>query len=135
MLRPLFEAGLGGRLGDGRQWMAWIGIDDLLDIYLRALIDQEFSGPVNAVAPEPVRNDEYSRVLARVMRRPAVVPVPGFGPELLLGREGAKEVASASQRVLPTRLIGWGHPFRHARLEPALRHVLGRSATPEAGAG
>ena len=127
MLRPLFEAGLGGRLGDGHQWMAWIGIDDLLDVYLRSLVDPEVAGPLNAVAPEPVRNDDYTRVLARVLHRPAVVPVPGFGPELLLGREGAKEVAAASQRVLATRLIGWGHPFRQARLEPALRHVLGRS--------
>ena len=127
LLRPLFETGLGGRLGDGRQWMAWIGIDDMLDVYLRALTDPEVSGPVNAVAPEPVRNEDFTRILARVLRRPALVPVPGFGPELLLGREGAREVAAASQKVVPGRLLKWGHPFRHPLLEPALRHVLGRT--------
>jgi uncharacterized protein (TIGR01777 family) len=127
LLRPLFQAGLGGRLGAGRGWMAWIGIDDLVDIYLRALVDPSLEGPVNATAPEPVCNTEYTRVLAQVLRRPAVLPVPGFGPRLLLGREGAAEVALASQRVLPARLTAAGHRFRHYRLEPALRHMLGRT--------
>lgn len=127
LLRPLFEAGLGGRLGDGEQWTAWIGIDDMLDIYLRALVDPAVDGPVNAVAPDVVRNREYTRVLARVLHRPAVIPVPGFGPAVLLGREGAREVALASQRVMPARLAGWGHSFRHPELEPALRHLMGRT--------
>lgn len=127
--RPLFEAGLGGRLGSGRQWTSWIGIDDMLDIYLRAMVDESLEGPVNAVAPEPVRNSEYTKVLARVLHRPAVLPVPGFGPALLLGREGASEVAAASQRVLPARLTAAGHRFRYADLESALRHVLGRTGT------
>jgi uncharacterized protein (TIGR01777 family) len=127
LLRPLFEAGLGGRLAGGRPWMSWIGIDDLVDIYLRALVDPHLHGPVNATAPEPVRNSDYTRVLARVLRRPAVVPVPDFASRLLLGQEGAEEVALASQRVLPGRLMRSGHRFRHADLEPALRHVLGRS--------
>lgn len=125
--RLLFQAGLGGRLGSGRQWFAWIGIDDLLDIYLRAVLDSSLEGPVNAVAPEVVRNDEYTRVLARVVHRPAILPVPGFGPALLLGREGAREVAAASQRVVPAGLEKAGHRFRHPVLEPALRHVLGRT--------
>ena len=71
LLFPLFEAGLGGRLGSGRQWLSWIGIDDLADIYLRALVDPGLSGPVNAVAPDPVRNLDYTRVLASVLRRPS----------------------------------------------------------------
>ena len=128
LLRPLFEAGLGGPLGGGAPWTAWIGIDDLLDVYLRALTDPALSGPVNATAPRPVRNAEYTRILARVLRRPALVPVPGFGPRLLLGREGAEQVALASQRVVPARLLAEGHPFRHPELEAALRHVLGRAA-------
>lgn len=132
LLRPLFEAGLGGRLGDGRQWAAWIGIDDMLDIYLRALMDDSVEGPVNAVAPDPVRNLEYTRTLARVLRRPAVIPVPGFGPALLLGRQGAEEVALASQRVLPKRLLAWGHEFRHPALETALRHLMGRTGAEPA---
>ncbi|MDE3203965.1 MAG: TIGR01777 family oxidoreductase [Acidobacteriota bacterium] len=129
--RPLFEAGLGGRLGDGRQWTAWIGIDDMVDIYLRALLDPVMEGPVNAVAPGVVRNSEYTKALARVLHRPALIPVPAFGPALLLGREGASEVAQASQRVLPSRLAATGHLFRWPDLEPALGHVLGRLAEDE----
>ena len=128
LLRPLYELGLGGPLGGGRSWMAWIGIDDLADIYLRALVDPSLHGAVNATAPAPVRNAEYTRILARVLRRPSALPVPGFAPRLLLGREGAAEVALASQKVLPTALMRSGHRFRHPDLEAALRHVLGRSA-------
>ena len=125
-LYPLYAAGLGGRLGDGRQWLSWIGLDDLLDVYLRAVTDPALSGPVNAVAPEPVRNAVYTRTLASVLRRPAVLPVPAFGPRLLLGAEGASELAAASQRVRPQWLVDAGHRFRHPGLEGALRHVLGR---------
>jgi uncharacterized protein len=127
LLRPLFGAGLGGRIGDGRGWLPWIGIDDLVDIYYRALWDETLSGPVDAVAPYPVRNAEYTAVLARVLHRPALLPVPSFGPELLLGKEGAAELATASQRVLPTRLRAVGHRFRTPELEPALRHLFGRT--------
>ncbi|RDI64897.1 TIGR01777 family oxidoreductase [Nocardia pseudobrasiliensis] len=127
LLRPLFAAGLGGRIGDGRQWQSWIGIDDLIDIHHRALWDAELSGPVNAVAPQPVRNSEYTRVLARVLHRPALLPVPKFGPALILGGEGVDELAAASQRVAPARLAAAGHHFRDADLESALRHVLGRT--------
>jgi uncharacterized protein (TIGR01777 family) len=125
-LAPLFMAGLGGRLGSGKQWLAWIGLDDLLDIYLRAVTDPALSGPVNAVAPEPVRNIDYTRTLARVLHRPALVPVPAFGPRLLLGAEGAREIAEASQNVRPERLISVGHHFRQPHLEQALRHLFGR---------
>ncbi len=129
LLSPLFEAGLGGRLGSGKQWLAWIGLDDLLDVYLRAVLDPGLSGPVNAVAPEPVRNIDYTRTLASVLHRPAVLPVPGFGPRLLLGAEGAREIAQASQYVRPERLIQAGHQFRQADLEGALRHLFGREET------
>ncbi|WP_067476526.1 TIGR01777 family oxidoreductase [Nocardia amamiensis] len=128
LLRPLFTAGLGGPIGGGRQWLSWIGIDDLIDIYYRALWDTTLSGPVNAVAPQPVRNAEYTKVLAGVLHRPALVPVPRCGPALLLGREGNRELASASQRVVPSRLVQAGHQFRTPALEPALRHLLGRYA-------
>ena len=126
LLSPLFEAGLGGRLGTGKQWLAWIALDDLLDIYLRAVLDPGLSGPVNAVAPEPVRNIDYTRTLAAVLRRPAVLPIPGLGPRLLLGEEGAREIAQASQYVRPERLIQAGHRFRQPDLEGALRHMFGR---------
>ncbi|MEV0890337.1 TIGR01777 family oxidoreductase [Promicromonospora sp. NPDC050262] len=123
---PLFAAGLGGRLGDGRMWQSWIGIDDLVDVYHRALYDERLSGPVNAVAPTPVRNAAYTATLATVLRRPALLPVPDLGPRLLLGQEGADELAQASQRVSPEALLALGHRFRHPTLEPVLRHLLGR---------
>jgi uncharacterized protein len=126
LLYPLFAAGLGGRLGSGQQWLSWIGLDDLLDIYLHAVTNPALSGPVNAVAPTPVRNAEYTATLAGLLHRPALVPVPGFGPRLVLGGEGAREIAEASQYVQPQRLINAGHHFRYPELEAALRHVLGR---------
>jgi uncharacterized protein (TIGR01777 family) len=128
LMRPLFSDGLGGRLGDGRQWLPWIGIDDLVDVYHRALWDTTLSGPVNAVAPQPVRNTEYTQTLAHVLHRPAILPVPPFGPRLLLGAQGARELACASQRVTPNKLSQAGHRFRQPDLDQALRHLLGRGA-------
>jgi hypothetical protein len=125
LLRPLFAAGLGGRLGSGRQWLSWIGIDDLADIYHRAVLDDQLSGPINAVAPTPVRNTDYTRILARVLHRPAVLPIPALGPRLLLGDHGARELALANQRVQPAALHQLEHHFRHPDLEAALRHLLG----------
>lgn len=126
MLSPLFNAGAGGPLGNGKQWMAWIALDDLLDIYRRALIDTTLNGPVNAVAPEPERNIEFTRTLGRVLRRPTYLRVPAFGPATVLGRDGADEFALASQRVAPHALMMQGHAFRYPQLEPALRHMFGR---------
>ncbi|MEU0544783.1 TIGR01777 family oxidoreductase [Nocardia sp. NPDC005978] len=126
LLRPLFAFGLGGRIGDGRQWLPWIGIDDLVDVYHRALWDDSLSGPVNAVSPNPVRNSEYTATLANVLHRPAFLPVPTFGPALLLGEQGARELAAASQRVIPERLLKAEHSFRTTDLDPALRHLLGK---------
>lgn len=125
LLRPLFASGLGGRLGSGRQWLSWIGLDDLLDIYYRALYDTRLSGPLNAVAPEPVRNSEYTKTLARALRRPAVLPVPSIGPRILLGHHGAQELAMADQRVMPAKLHALGHRFRQPTLGQALAHQLG----------
>lgn len=130
LLRPLFAAGLGGRLGSGRQWLSWISIDDLLDVYYRALWDTSLAGPVNAVAPDPVRNVDYTRALAATVRRPAVLPVPGFGPRLLLGRQGAAELAQADQRVSPAKLLGCGHRFRQPDIADALAHQLGHDPAP-----
>jgi len=107
--------------------MAWVGLDDLLDVYLRSIVDDELAGPVNAVAPQPSRNAEYTQTLAKVLHRPAVIPVPAFGPRLLLGAQGAREVAGANQRVLAAKLSALGHPYRYPELEACLRHCLGRS--------
>lgn len=125
LVRPLFAAGLGGRLGSGQQWMSWIGLDDLLDVYYRAIYDDRLAGPVNAVSPNPVRNSEYTEALAAVMHRPAILPVPSLGPRLLLGSQGARELALADQRVLPEKLQNLGHRFRQPRLHDALAHQLG----------
>jgi NAD dependent epimerase/dehydratase family enzyme len=130
LLRPLFAAGLGGRLGSGRQWLSWIGIDDLLDIYYRAIYDTRLAGPVNAVAPEPIRNRDYTAALASTLHRPAVLPVPSIGPRLLLGRQGARELAEANQRVRPAVLQTVGHRFRQGAVRDALAHQLGRDAAP-----
>jgi len=130
LLRPLFAAGLGGKLGSGRQWLSWVGIDDLLDIYYRALYDARLSGPVNAVAPNPVRNADYTRALAMTMHRPALLPVPSLGPRLLLGKQGAVELAEANQRVAPVKLDSLGHRFRQPTVSDALGHQLGHDPAP-----
>ena len=125
-LRLLAATGLAGPIG-GEQWQSWIGLDDLVDVYYRALWDAGLSGPVNAVAPHPVRNDEYMRTLAHLLHRPAVLPVPRWAPALLLGREGARELALASQRVEPAVLAARGHRFRRPTLREALAHTLGKA--------
>lgn len=124
-LLPLFRAGLGGRLGGGRQWMSWIAIDDLTDVLHAAMMDESFSGPVNATVPHPVTNADFTNTLGRVLHRPTVLPVPAFAVRTALG-EAADELALASARVLPQRLQDRGHAFRYPELARALRFLLGR---------
>jgi uncharacterized protein (TIGR01777 family) len=121
MLLP-FRLGLGGRLGSGRQWMSWIHLDDLVALIRFALGEGSLTGPVNATAPEPVTNAEFTRELGRALGRPAVLPVPAFALRLLYGEMA--EVLLSSQRVLPAAAQAAGFSFRHARLAPALRHLL-----------
>ena len=121
----LFRLGLGGRFGSGRQWLSWISLDDVAGAYLHALTRDDLDGPVNAVAPNPVTNAEFTATLARVLRRPAVLHVPAFAPRLALG-EFADEMLLVSQRAHPARLLETGYRFRFPELEPALRHTLGR---------
>lgn len=128
-LRWLYTAGLGGRIGNGQQWMSWIGLDDLVYVYHRALMDDRMVGPVNATAPQPVRNSEWSALLAHILRRPNLLSVPRTGLRLLLGSQGADEFAAASQRVLPQVLTDLGHEFTRPMLDDALRHELGRHQT------
>ncbi|MFC4051292.1 TIGR01777 family oxidoreductase [Actinomadura syzygii] len=119
---PLFRLGLGGRLGDGRQWTSWISLPDQVAA-LRFLIDAEIAGPVNLTAPNPVTNAEYTRTLAALLRRPARVPVPKAALRaLLLGF--ADEGPLISQRVLPRRLLDAGFRFAHEDVGSALRAVL-----------
>ena len=123
MLLP-FRLGAGGVIGDGRQWMSWIALDDLLDVILHAVADTSLSGPVNAVAPHPVTNEEWTRLLGRVLARPTLVPMPAFAARAVLG-EMADELLLSSTRVLPERLLAARHPFRFLEAEGALRHLLG----------
>jgi hypothetical protein len=122
-MMPLFRAGLGGRLGHGRQSMSWIAIDDLVEAVGHAIAHEGCAGPVNAVAPQPVTNRQFTQTLARVLRRPAWFPAPAFALRILLG-EMADELLLASARVYPRRLEAQGFVFGHPDLEGALRSLL-----------
>ena len=123
----MFRFGLGGRLGSGRQWLSWISLDDIAGAYLHALAHDELEGPVNAVAPDPVTNAEFTRILARVLGRPAFLHVPAIAPKLVLG-ELADELLFTSLRARPARLLETGYTFESPDLETTLRHTLGRPA-------
>ena len=122
---PAFLIGAGGRLATGRQWMSWITPDDLCAMYLRAVLDATWRGAYNAVAPGPVTNAEFTAVLASVLHRPAIFPVPAAMLKLIFG-EMAEETLMASTRAVPERVQRAEFRWRHAELESALRHVLGR---------
>ncbi|MEO0649232.1 MAG: TIGR01777 family oxidoreductase [Planctomycetota bacterium] len=124
-LLPPFRFGVGGPLGRGRMYMPWIGIDDMLDGFLHCIVREDLEGGVNFCAPTPERNADLSKTLARVLRRPCLFPVPPFVLRLMFG-ELADAALFASTRALPARLLESGYRFRHADLEPCLRHVLGR---------
>ena len=123
---PPFKMGVGGVLGNGRQYMSWIALDDAVAAIHHTLVTDSLQGPVNNVAPHPVTNRELTKALGRVLRRPTLFPLPSFGLRLMFGREMANELFLSSTRVVPTRLLESGYAFQYADLEGALRHVLGR---------
>jgi uncharacterized protein (TIGR01777 family) len=122
---PAFMMGAGGKTGSGKQYMSWIGIDDLLQIILFATTAETLNGPVNAVAPNPVTNLVFAKTLGRVLGRPAIFPMPAFVVRLAFGEMG-KELLLASARIEPARVLSAGYQFRFPELEGALRHLLGR---------
>jgi hypothetical protein len=124
-LLPLFKLGAGGRMGSGRQWQSWISIDDEIAA-IEHLLTSSVTGAVNLTAPNPVTQAEFTKTLARVLKRPSLLPVPTFGPKLLLGSELADALLFTGQKVLPTVLERDGFAFAHADLESALRHLLGK---------
>lgn len=124
---PVFHAGLGGPLGGGRQWMAWLSVDDAVGVVHHTLFTEALAGPFNATAPAPVTNAEFTQTLGRVLRRPARFPVPAAALRLVFGAM-ADETILASARVVPGRLAASGYAFRHSTLEEALRFELGRFA-------
>jgi uncharacterized protein len=124
MLFP-FKMGAGGSIGSGQQYMSWIALDDLIGVIHHVLLTDSLQGPVNAVAPHPVTNSEFTRTLGRVLRRPTLVPLPAFAARAAFG-EMADALLLASTRVEPARLKDAHYAFRYPELEGALRHVLGK---------
>ncbi len=123
-LVPVFRAGLGGPLGDGRMWMSWIALDELCRVVDTVIADERLVGPVNAVSPDPVRNADFAAALGGVLRRPAIVRTPAWAVRALFGEMGG-ETLLASQRAVPGVLAAAGHRFQPGDLAGALRRVLG----------
>jgi uncharacterized protein len=124
---PFFKLGFGGRIGDGNQYMSWIGLDDLLGLILYAIADKSISGPVNAVSPNPITNADFTTALGKVLSRPTKFSIPEYIIKLPLGEELANAAILSSTRVIPERLIEMGYKFRFPYLESVLRHTLGKS--------
>lgn len=125
-LLPPFRLGLGGRLGDGRQWMSWIHRQDWIDIALTMIADSTMQGAYNATAPHPVSNAEFTRLLAQCLKRPALLPIPAGLLKILLGE--LSQLLLGSQRVIPERLLAQGFKFRYDDLATALNEALSRES-------
>jgi uncharacterized protein len=123
-LLPLFRAGLGGAVGSGEQWVSWIDLDDLVGVLHAALMEPTWSGPINAVAPNPVKQRDQARAIGHAVGRPAITPAPAFAVKALMGQM-AEELILGGQRVVPARLGELGFRFDEPTLEGALRHTLG----------
>ena len=120
---PLFQLGLGGKFGNGKQWQSWISIDDEVGA-IEHLLTANVSGAVNLTAPNPVTNAEFTSTLARVVKRPAFLPIPPFAPKAILGGELADALLFTGQRVIRAALNASGYQFVHPTLEVALRALL-----------
>jgi uncharacterized protein len=119
---PAFKAGVGGKLGSGKQWMPWVHIDDVVEMFARA-VESDMSGVWNATAPNPVRNEEFTKELGRVLHRPAFFPMPGLALKIAFGEMGEHMLDSA--RVVPEAALTAGYRFRFSELGAALRDLLG----------
>jgi uncharacterized protein (TIGR01777 family) len=122
MLTP-FKLGVGGTIGSGEQWMSWIALDDLIRIIHFALENEDLHGAANATAPNPVKNEEFTDTLGKVLHRPTIIPIPAFGIKLLFGEKGEKLLLEGC-RVLPKKLEESGFEFKFKNLEEALKHAL-----------
>ncbi len=120
---PPFRMGVGGRLGSGRQWMSWITLDDLVALFLFALTNDSVRGPVNAVAPNPVTNADFTRALGAVLHRPTIFPVPAFVVRTVFGEMG-QELLLASNRAVPQAALAAGFNFRYPEIRGALQHIV-----------
>ena len=119
---PPFKAGVGGPIGSGKQYMPWIHVDDVVGIYVAAIDNPTFQGPINASAPEPVTNKAFAKALGRALNRPAVAPIPAFSLKLLYGE--MSHVVLTGQRMVPGRAAELGYEFKHPDLDEALRDTL-----------
>jgi len=126
MLTP-FKFGIGGQLGSGNQWMSWIALEDVVEVMRSAIASGEFSGPVNVVSPNPVRNSEFTRIVAATLHRPAIFSAPAFVLRIALG-EMANPLLLASQRAIPERLMAMGHKFQFANLDASLQSIVERKS-------
>jgi uncharacterized protein len=119
---PPFRAGVGGPVAGGNQWMPWIHVDDLVGLYLAALDREDWSGPLNGSAPQPVTNKDFSKALGRALRRPALAPVPRLALRALYGE--MEQIVTTGQRAVPQRPLALGHAYAHPDLDEALRSAL-----------
>ncbi|RKX57039.1 MAG: TIGR01777 family protein [Thermodesulfobacteriota bacterium] len=122
VILPIFKAGLGGPLGNGKQWFSWIHIDDVTRAIRFLIENKNLSGIFNFVSPHPVRNKEFTKILSKILKRPAFIPVPVFALKLLYGELG--EVIVSSTKVLPVRLLNHGFIFKYSQLENALKSII-----------
>ncbi|RLG12953.1 TIGR01777 family protein [Candidatus Pacearchaeota archaeon] len=122
VILPIFKAGLGGPLGNGKQWFSWIHIDDVTRAIRFLIENKNLSGIFNFVSPHPVRNKEFTKILSKILKRPAFIPVPVFALKLLYGELG--EVIVSSTKVLPVRLLNYGFIFKYSQLENALKSII-----------
>lgn len=120
---PPFKMGLGGRTGSGQQWMSWIDVRDMVGAIHHILKNDLIQGPVNMVAPKPVRNEEFAKTLASVLSRPAIFPLPAFAVKLVFGEMG-EDLLLGSQKVEASKLISTGYPFRYRNLKTSLESLL-----------
>ncbi|HXP99849.1 MAG TPA: TIGR01777 family oxidoreductase, partial [Solirubrobacteraceae bacterium] len=120
---PPFKLGVGGPVAGGRQFVSWIHVDDVVAIALAAIDGEQWEGPINATAPKPQRNHDFSRALGRALHRPSLLPVPGAALRLLYGEMA--EIVTSGARVLPAKALVLGYQFRYPQLDAALRAVLG----------
>lgn len=124
LLTP-FKTGLGGKLASGKQWMSWIAREDVIRIIQFALTHEELSGVVNAVAPNPVTNAQFTDALGEALGRPTVATVPAFALKMMMGKEAAEQMLLASTRVIPKKLVDAGYQFRYPELALALKEMVG----------
>jgi uncharacterized protein (TIGR01777 family) len=121
---PIFRTGLGGKLGDGKQWWSFISLEDVVRAFLHVIDRDDLEGPINAVSPEPLTNADFTRTLARALHRPAPFPVPAAALYLAMGRDMTREALLSSQRVLPRRLLATDFTYHHPTLGTVLNFQL-----------